>query len=184
MNKVFRLFLLSCLLLTQLLYTSCKKNNDDVDEEEQELITTVTLQFTNMATPDFVQSYSFKDIDGAGGSSPTIDTIRLDAITAYNMLIKVLDESKNPAVDITAEIGQEKNDHQFFYTFGSSSSISSSYQDVDANGLPVGLVMQCTTQNPTATTLTVTLKHQPGIKNNSINTGETDIAVTFPVVVE
>lgn len=184
MNKIFSLFLLSYLLITQLLYTSCKKNNKDVDEEEQELITTLKLQFTNMATPDFVQSYNFKDLDGAGGSTPTIDTIRLDAITVYNMVVKVLDESKNPVVDITSEIEEEKNDHQFFYTFGASSSLSSSYHDVDANGLPVGLMMQCSTQNPTATTLTVTLKHQPGTKNNSINTGETDIAVTFPVIVE
>ena len=184
MKNTISIFVAFALIMTQLmLHSACKKNND-LPDDEQELITTVLLQYENFATPGVVQTYAFRDIDGIGGNNPTIDTIRLDANSIYNLSLSVLDESKNPASNITTEIEEKKEDHQFFYEFGTASGISAVYQDTDSNGLPIGLQMQCMTNNPTATTLLLTLKHQVGIKNNNIATGETDIAISFPVVVQ
>jgi hypothetical protein len=58
--------------------------------------------------------------------------------------------------------------------------------DLDTNSpaLPLGLISQVTVKGPIVTTLRLTLKHQPGIKNGDPNLGETDVEVVYPVVIE
>lgn len=165
------------------LYTSCTKK-DDTPDEEQELITTLKIVATNITNAADVRTFMFKDLDGAGGNEPTIDNIALPANAVYNVAIEVLDESKTPAESITAEIAAEKNDHQFFFVPSAGLNLTNSYQDVDDNSLPVGLATRFTTGTTSTGVLSVTLKHQPGIKNNNINTGETDIQVNFSTVVQ
>jgi hypothetical protein len=126
----------------------------------------------------------FRDADGPGGAAPTEhDTIRLLSGRSYSVALSLLNESNPTDVeDITAEVRDEAADHQVFYTVGGP-GLSVAYADQDDNGLPLGLsTTQTTTESPG--TLTVTLKHQPGLKSSTstIATGETDVEVTFVVV--
>lgn len=161
-------------------YSACRNEDDQHDQDENELITTLRLTATNAANAADVRTFSFADTDGDGGNPPTIDTIVLAANAVYEVSISVLDESKTPAVDISAEIAAKKNEHQFFFTPSNGLNLSNTYQDTDDNNLPVGLQTRFTTTAPSSGTLSVTLKHQPDTKNNNIATGSTDIMVDFP----
>ena len=165
------------------LYTSCTKK-DDTPDEEQELITTLKIVATNSTNAADVRTFVFKDTDGAGGNEPSIDNIALAANEVYNVAIEVLDESKTPAENITAEIAEEKNDHQLFFVPSVGLNLTNTYQDADDNNLPVGLATKFTTGAVSTGILTVTLKHQPGTKNNNIATGETDVQVNFSTVIQ
>jgi hypothetical protein len=77
----------------------------------------------------------------------------------------------------------EAEDHQFFYTI-TGANFTNVYNDLDANSLPVGLSVTWTTTTISNGNLLLTLKHQPGIKDGLITTGETDIEITFPVRIE
>ena len=66
-----------------------------------------------------------------------------------------------------------------FFNIDPASLLAVDYNDSDDNGDPVGLVNVTTTSSTGAGTLTVILKHQPGIKDGNQNTGETDVEVEF-----
>lgn len=174
------------------LFAACDVS-DPHEHDEGELITSLRLVLTHDAsgTADTVW---FRDPDGPGGSAPVAhDTLRLTAGRAYNVALSFLDES-SPAhvIDMTDEIREEAVDHQVFYTVADS-GFAVAYADEDDNGLPVGLAATFTTfatfvaeAGPAGRTgaLTITLKHQPGLKSatSTIHTGETDVAVTFVLV--
>jgi hypothetical protein len=65
----------------------------------------------------------------------------------YNAVVSVLDETKSPVDDITKEIKEEAEAHQFFYTLSSNLSgrVSITRTDKDLNNLPVGLELQLST---------------------------------------
>jgi hypothetical protein len=165
-----------------LILTSCDKEDDDLPPvtNEGELITTLTLTMTDSANTTDVKTATFRDSDGPGGNPPTLfQEINLKPNSTYQTTITILDESKSPSEDITAEIAQEKEDHQFFYTPNTSLNATIKYRDKDANNLPVGLLTTIKTGAASTGKLKVTLKHQPGIKNNSITTGDTDAEIDF-----
>ncbi|QNF35870.1 hypothetical protein HUW51_16845 [Adhaeribacter swui] len=160
---------------------SCDKDDDDADApvNESELITTVTLTMREVGTANTVTA-TFRDPDGEGGNAPTqFDEIVLKPNTVYNTTITLLDESKTPPADITEEIEEEEEDHQFFFTPTAGLNVSVAYDDGDDNNLPVGLETKITTGAPSTGSLKVTLKHQVGTKNNNIATGETDVELNF-----
>lgn len=158
--------------------------SDPEEHHEEELITSVRLVYTHAAggSSDTVW---FRDADGPGGGAPTEhDTIRLLSGRDYSVALSLLNES-NPAdvEDITAEVRDEAADHQVFYTVAGT-GLTVAYADQDDNGLPLGLATTQTTATGSPGTLTVTLKHQPGLKgaSSTITTGETDVEVTFVVM--
>jgi hypothetical protein len=51
--------------------------------------------------------------------------------------------------------------------------------DLDKNGLPIGLISIWRTRSSGDGKLKVVLKHQPGIKNGDPAIGETDIEIEF-----
>ncbi|HSI91304.1 MAG TPA: hypothetical protein VK927_09315 [Adhaeribacter sp.] len=166
-------------------FSACDKHDDDKHDHEGELITTLTLTMTDSANTADVVTATFRDSDGVGGNPPTIfNSIDLKADKTYHTSITVLDESKSPAQDITAEIANEKDEHQFFFTPSGGVTLLVKYLDFDSKNLPVGLQTKIKTGAPSSGKLRVTLKHQPGTKNNSIATGETDIEVDFPATVQ
>lgn len=173
---------------------ACKKDKDDDPPTEQpneeEVITTLILTFTDQEVGTEVFEVRFTDTDGNGGNPPVIAADTLPASRAYNMAVRVLNESANPAVEITNEIASEALDHQFFFQ-SNGSTLSISYADADANGHPIGLSSTAVTGAAGNGTLTVTLRHQPdkgaaGVSSGDLTNagGETDIEVEFPVVVE
>lgn len=174
MKKI--VFLLPLVGIVALSFFACKPD----DHDHEELITTVKLHFIKNGV---TQTFSFKDLDGAGsGSGGVSDTIRIESDTMYQLNIEVLNESETPAEDITPEILAEATDHQFFYTI-TGANATHSYNDTDANGRPVGLRNTITTGALSTGTLRVNLKHQPGIKDGNQSSGESDIDVNFVLII-
>lgn len=178
LKPAFMLFLAAGFL------SSCDKEKEEVPQNEEELITTVTLTMQEVGTANTVTA-TFRDPDGEGGNIPTqFDEIVLKPNAVYNASITLLNESVNPAEDITEEVEEEADDHQFFYTPATGLNVAVAYNDKDNNNLPIGLKTTITTGAASTGKLKVTLKHQPGSKNNNIATGETDVELDFTTKVQ
>lgn len=182
-NKLYLLLFAVLLIVQSSLYMGCTKKDNNQDSE-QELITTLALVMTNTTNAADIRTFAFRDADGNGGNEPTIDNINLPANAVYDVAVSILDESKIPADDITTKIAQRKNDHQLFFVPSVGLNLTNTYQDTDDNNLPIGLSTRFTTGSVSTGILSVTLKHQPSIKNNNIATGETDIQVNFSVDIQ
>lgn len=173
---------------------ACKKDETSspapTPTNEEELITTLILTFTDQETPTEVFELRFTDLDGDGGNAPVITGDTIPANRAFNMTVRVLNESGSTTEEITNEIASEGPAHQFFFQ-PVGTTLLVAYADADANGQPIGLTNLATTAAPGEGTMTVTLRHQPnktaaGVINGDITNagGETDIEVTFPVIVD
>ncbi len=175
---------LSCMAFLAL--NACKSDSVTAPANNSELLTTVKLTYKNTANLSDVVIATWKDVDGAGGAAPVIDNLNLKANITYNVSVDVLDESKSPSENKSPEILAEGTDHQFFYTVTPSSLLTVNYLDKDAKNLPIGLLTSQATKSSGAGTLKITLKHQPNLKSatSTINTGESDIEVTFNVTIK
>jgi hypothetical protein len=163
--------------------SSCKKDEELVTvpppiANEVEVITTITLQFTDAAGVQPDVTATFRDPDGDGGLSYDIfDTIRLINNTVYNTSILLLNETVIPADIISNEVLEEDDEHLFCFT-PSFANLSIIRTDTDGT-YEVGLQSQWTVGNVGSGTTQVLLKHQPGVKDGTCAPGETDIDVTF-----
>lgn len=166
-------------------FVQCKDSGDDVEpDDENELITSVTLKFTEQGTSN-VSTFSFKDPDGDGGNSPIkFDTIALKPNTTYTMTIELLDESKSPADDITKEVEEESDEHLFVYTPTPAALLTYTYGDKDENNHPIGLTGSAKTGAAGDGTLKVQLRHQPGTKNGTAGPGTDDVHLDFQLKVK
>lgn len=164
--------------------TSCSKDDPEIINEE-ELITTlrITLIPQGGGNPVILQS---QDLDGDGPIAPAISVSgNLSANTTYNGTVLVLNETETPAENITEEVEDEGDEHQFFYTF-SNNIASIVYTDQDKDGRPIGITFRMTTTSAGIGSLTVTLRHEPNkaaagvVAGNITNAGgETDVEATF-----
>ncbi|MCL4707529.1 hypothetical protein KJ068_20430 [bacterium] len=181
------------LLLPVLLLWSCKEDNPTNPDNgnEQELITTVTLSLTENGTSNVVTA-TFKDPDGDGGAAPTFGTLTLKAGSTYTGKVELLDESKNPAEDITKEVKEEAEAHQFFYTpqGALAGRLTVTITDKDSNNLPVGLEFTVAVLAGGAVTgsatnsLNVVLSHFDNTpKNGADRSDESDIDINIPVTI-
>jgi hypothetical protein len=185
MKNGFYILLLTCTITA---FFSCK-DKDPVLENPEELITTLVLTFNphGGGTPVLFQ---FQDLDGPGGNPPQITAGALTAQTMYHAAVYALNASVSPAIDVTAEILDEAEDHQFFFIV-SGVQITHTYDDQDINGNPIGIINTFVTGDPANGTLAVVLRHEPdkfaaGVKDGNIANagGETDIEVVFPLVIQ
>lgn len=179
---------ISILLLSiATIFNACKKDNNDVknpsNTNEEELITTIKFSFIDTDSPFNETVFQYRDVDGLGGSEPSIDTIKLDTGKTYFVNLILLDESKNPIDTISNEILEESNDHLFIYEIPSNIAITINDYDNNNPPLPLGLRTSWTILNNGNGNLKLTLKHQPGIKNGDPTRGETDIEVVMPFVI-
>tara|TARA_R110000764_G_scaffold138996_1_gene227004 strand:+ start:3131 stop:3703 length:573 start_codon:yes stop_codon:yes gene_type:complete len=181
-NKTLKTVLALSLMATVL--TSCS-SDDDTPEivNEEEIITTMTVTLTSA---DGTATFQSQDLDGDGPNAPIITADNLTANTTYVGSIELLNETETPAEDITEEVAEESDEHQFFFSLtGSLAEVA--YTDEDADGNPIGLEFELTTGDAGSGTITITLRHEPTKPNDGNLTeagGETDIAQTFTVVVE
>ena len=183
--SVFALMVISTLLNS--CKPTCEKNPDDPEciQNDHEVLTTVKLTFIDSANNNIVGTYQWKDADGDGAGAPVIDQINLNANNTYKVTMTLLNELSNPAEDMTLEIQDESNDHQFFYhPHGANVTISYDDQDSNTPPLPVGLRTVWKTGAASTGTVHLTLKHQPGIKDGNESTGDTDVDVEFVTVVQ
>jgi len=133
---------------------------------------------------------TFNDPDGDGGTAATITGGTLAANETYAGSIELLNETETPAEDVTEEIAEEDDEHQFFFQ-SDIAGLAVAYGDTDGDGNPLGLKITVTTVDAGTGTLTVTLRHEPdknasGVAEGDITNagGETDIEVDFPVEVQ
>lgn len=193
--KSIKLFAL--LFISSLAFTSC--SDDDKEDpgsiNEEELITTLKLTLTGPGTATTATTIEYKDIDGDGSGQAVITPaagLTLAKNTTYTAKILLLNETESPAENITTEVADEADEHQFFYTATSSLNADFAYAGTnDSNGNPVGIDFVITTGDASNGSITIVLKHEPnktaqGVKEgNAANAGgETDIQVTFPIKIE
>ncbi|WP_205501435.1 hypothetical protein [Rufibacter psychrotolerans] len=176
---------LAILFTASVFMTSCSNDEDPVPTNEEELITTVKLAFKPQGGGTTVTA-TYQDLDGDGGQAPTVTGATLAANKTYDVTVQVLDESKNPAEDITEEVEEEGDEHQFFYVASNGLNLTVAYTDTDSNNRPIGIHTRITTAAASTGNLQVVLKHQPDLKSatSTINTGETDAEVTFPITIQ
>lgn len=145
-----------------------------------ELITTVGLTFTPAGGGAAVTA-EFDDADGDGGDPPTIDPIDLVDGTTYTLAVYFENRLEDPPEDITAEVEDESDQHMIFFTGtavdGPASDnpgapLTHTYDDQDANGLPIGLDNTIVAATGTGE-LTVTLRHMPPVNEEPAKTAET-----------
>ena len=175
-------------LSAALMITGCKKD-DPVIPVEEEVITTLNYTLTPTGGGTAV-TLSFQDLDGDGGNAPTITGGTLAANQTYTGVLGLLNEAESPSENITEEIQEEDEEHQFFFR-SDVANLTVAYADMDADGNPIGLTSTLTTGAAASGTVTVTLRHQPdkqgtGVSDGDITNagGSTDIEVTFPIDVE
>jgi hypothetical protein len=181
-NNKLKFIAIAIAVLT-LSLNGCKKD-DLPDVEEEELITTISLTFTNTANSADVKTITWKDLDGTGGNAPVISALTLKANAVYSVTVaSVLNETTSPAEDIKAEVAAEKDEHLFVYK-ASGANIAFSNFDVDSKNLPVGLTARATTTTASTGTFTIILRHQPGgIKNGTEAPGSTDLEAVFTTTI-
>ena len=179
------------LLLTSLLFlgiVSCSNDEDPDIPPEPELIT--TLNYTLTSSGGDVVVLSFQDIDGDGGNAPIVMNGTLAANDSYTGSLELLNESVSPAEDITQEIMEEDEEHQFFFQ-STVPGLTVAYGDQDEDGNPIGLITNLFTADAGSGSMTIILRHEPnksgeGVASGDITnaSGETDIEVTFTIDVQ
>jgi len=205
---------IAILLSAALVFNACGKKNKDPEEppppaNTEEVITTFKLMIKDSAT-NVTTNYSYVDQDGDGGipahfSGPNQSDSLFTLLNnkTYFVTIELLDETKSPVANISAEVGDESKDHMFFFNNGNNTVINSGnpytvklngsnievkYLDLD-NGSPQrGLGLQTRWRTAAATgaasfPVNIILKHQSDVKNGTFTPGETDVDVTFKVKV-
>ena len=180
-------YIYAALFSLALIFCSCDKD-DPIIPEEPELITTLIYTLDQVDGVPVV--FSFQDIDGDGGNDPIITGGSLTANQTYTGTLELLNESVTPTENITVEIEEEDEDHQFFFQ-SDIAGLEIAYGDVDSLGNPIGLETTLVTGAAGSGSITITLKHEPsksatGVSEGDITNsgGETDIEVTFAIDVE
>jgi hypothetical protein len=178
-------------------FASCE-SEDPKKENEGEVITDVTLKFqeVNASNNPVGTPVSFKASDPQGievGASPTIQTVNLTRGKKYLMTIEVLNGIANE--DITKEILEEAAEHQFYFLGSAFTSNILSITYADAGGIALGLrnlVTVSSSPGTNNTSMRVVLRHDlnksfagannPNFENFVQAGGETDLDITFPVI--
>ena len=188
--------LLAILFISSIIVTSCSDDDPDHIHEEEEITTMKVVLTPSAGTKGAdVVTLEWKNIEdhdeegheeGEHEEEPEITGGTLMANATYNAVITLLNENESPAEDITLEVKEEAEDHQFFYT---ASGIASTftYSDSDADGKPIGVEFTVTTGAVGTGSYTIILKHEPTKSDTNDMTnvgGETDIEATFPITIE
>ena len=194
-NKMkVRNVLLTGLLASGVLLSSCGDDDVPVAENEEEIIDLVTLTFTPSGGGTAIVAKA-EDPDGEGDLNFVLDDIALSTSTTYTLAITL--ENTEEGEDITQEIATEADEHMFFFGFttdifsnpAGNGNVDSriddvNYEDSDGDN-PIGLSTTWTTSSSSSTDgeFQVILKHQPEIKSatSTSSDGESDIDITWTI---
>ena len=163
-------------------------SDDDTAPEiinEDELITTVILTLTPDSGDQVVLTTI--DLDGDGPDEPVTTVVGIfSENTQYQGAVQFLNETEDPAEDITQEVIEEADEHQVFYTISEGLNIQTTYEDQDSQGNPLGVQITLSTGAASEGSLTVTLRHEPVKPNDGLESagGETDISTSFDVSIQ
>lgn len=181
---------ISIALTALVLMASCSDDDTPAPVVEEEVITTMTVTLVPDGGGETI-TLQTKDLDGDGPNAPVITVSgNLAANKTYTGSIELLNEAESPAEDITQEVSELDEEHQFFFT-ATNSIATFSYSDMDSEGNPVGLDFELTTANAGSGSITIILVHEPlknasGVKDGDRTNagGEEDIEATFQIVVQ
>lgn len=178
-------------------FASCESEEPE-KENEGEVITDVILKFqeVNASNVPVGNVLSFKASDPQGiavGSTPNIQSVNLVKGKKYQMTIEVLNAIEGE--DITKEILEEAAEHQFYFLGPAFTSNILTIAYADAGGIALGLrnlVTVSSSPGTNNTTMRVVLRHDlnksfagasnPNFANFVQAGGETDLDITFPVI--
>ena len=179
-------FLSTTIFATALIF-SCSSDDDSTPNPvlEEEVITTMTITLTADGQADVI--LQTQDLDGDGPDLPVLTVSGdLSSNTNYSGSITLLNETEDPAENMTLEIEEEDLAHQFFYSVGSGLDAETDYNDADSEGNPLGLDFVLSTYSASSGSITFTLRHEPNKPNMGLEDagGETDIEATFNVSIQ
>ena len=163
-------------------------SDDDTAPEvinDEELITTVILTLTQESGDQVV--LTTVDLDGDGPDEPVTTVVgSFSENTQYQGAVQFLNETEDPAEDITEEVIEEAEEHQVFYTISEGLNITTTYVDFDDNDNPLGVNITLETGEASSGSLTVTLRHEPVKPNDGLESagGESDISTSFDVSIQ
>lgn len=173
-----------------LLVWGCEDDPTSPDPgNEQELITKVVLTLTESGSGSTVTA-TYNDPDGPGGAAPTIGALTVKAGSTYAGTVQLFDETKNPVANITEEVEEEADEHQFFYTPQGelAGRLAVTVTDKDSKNLPVGLKFNVVVSSGPPVTgsvtnsLNVVLSHFDNVtKNGTDRSDESDVDINVPV---
>jgi len=212
-----------------LVFTSCSEDDEvaaPAAENILEEFTDVELTFTNVNDNTDIVTVLAQDEDGEGpGSIEIIGEINLQRGATYELSFEITNELADEedeheeeeeeheegeehddedehahGEDVTEEIQEESDDHQFFFAFPEGAFTNPSgngnidntsdevnYLDEDENGRPLGLSTQwVAADSETSGVFNVVLKHQPGIKSDTSTAqdGDSDFDLNFVLNIE
>ncbi|WP_026954228.1 hypothetical protein [Algoriphagus vanfongensis] len=182
-------------------FASCE-SDDPVIENDGELITDVTLHFTELdeAGNPTGPAMTFTAYDSEGievGTAPTVETVNLASGKSYLLEIEVANSIENE--DITEEILEESDEHQFYFLgsafVGTTAPLTYSYNDDNGELIGVkGTVMVVESPATNNAQIRIILRHDldknypgadnPNFENYNSAGGESDLDITFPLVIE
>ena len=180
---------LALLFISSLFFMACSSDdsNPPAPVNEEEVITTFIVTLTPQGGGTNVVLSSI-DLDGDGPNAPVIEVTGdpLVSGTTYNGTMQILNATVDPADNVLAEIQEEDDAHQFFYTFSAGLPLDFQYTNFDANGNPLGTQFTATAQGVGGGSVTFTLLHDLNkfalnvANGNMANAaGDTDLEVTF-----
>ena len=185
--------ILAIALVSIFTFSSCSEDDKPAPVVENEVITTVTAVYTPVGGGAAI-TLKYKDLDGNGKDPDVSVSGKFAQNKTYNGVVTFLNETVNPAIDITEEIKELGLEHQIFYQkTGTINSIS--YADTasnfDSSGKPIGLESVFTTTGAASGSIKIILKHEPNKSGANVVSGDitnaegsTDAEVLFTVAVE
>lgn len=187
-------FLLKTMLCLALVssFTSCSDDDDPAPVNEEELITNLTLTFTNTTNPGDVVLMSSVAPDGLedGLSTETIIGSFTPGAT-YALTIGLLNESESPAEDVlNGDIIPEADEHFFAYAVnGLNLTMTRDASDIDGpDGSKLGVNTTWIAGASSFGNLQIRLIHEPSTVDDSdefgsATGGSEDFNITFSGVV-
>jgi hypothetical protein len=159
-------------IVGSLLFSACKKDKP-AEPNDEEVITTLSVKLTPVGGGATLE-YKFEDLDGPGGTAPTIQDIILSPSTTYNAEVQVLDKTKTPAEDITEEVEEEDDTHRFYYEVQGGVNLTVNNLDNDENGVPLGISSMWATGAASNGKIQITLRHYGGNPPNKVASDPVD----------
>ena len=124
-------------------------------------------------------------MDGDGPDEPVITNGNVTAGATYNGSIVLLNETVDPAENITEEVEEENLEHQFFYTATDGLDVTTNGENLDSEGNKLGTEFTLVAGAASSGTLTFTLRHEPTKPNTGLSDagGNSDITASFSISV-
>ena len=183
--KTSKLFVAAIFCLT--LITSCSDDDDPVIINPEELITNVTLTFTNTSNATDIVTMTSVAPDGQDGSFTNIVVGSFTSGETYSLDLAITNESESPADDVlNDDIIPEADEHFFTYGVNTvSMTMSRDAGDVDGpDGNKLGVNTTWIAGAASNGSVNITLVHEPVGSDDSNNFGtvtggEEDFNITF-----